>query len=117
MLRNSETSWGVVARALHWGTGLLILGLFAYGLWMTEFPVREDRAYHYAIHASVGISILALMIARVIWRAINPLPLAPQGAERWEVTAGRLTHFGLYVLFFWNAHRRVAASWIRPGDA
>lgn len=112
MLRNSESSWGVVARAFHWGTGLLILGLFAYGLWMTEFPAREDRAYHYAIHASIGISILALMIARVIWRAINPLPLPPQAAERWEVTAGRFTHLGLYVLVFGT----LIAGWLLAGS-
>ena len=100
MLRNTETSWGAVARAFDWGTGALIIGMFAYGLWMSEFPAREDRAYHYAIHASIGISLLALMVARLIWRAFNPAPIPPAGSAKWEITAARLGHIGLYVLVF-----------------
>ena len=100
MLRNTETNWGAVARALHCGTGALIIGMFAYGLWMSEFPAREDRAYHYAIHASIGISLLALMVARLIWRALNPTPTPPAGSAKWEITAARLGHIGLYALVF-----------------
>lgn len=112
MLRNTEKGWGSVARALHWGTGALILGMFAYGLWMSEFPAREDRAYHYAIHASVGISLLALMVARLIWRAVNPTPIPPSGAARWEITAARLGHVGLYVLVFGT----LFAGWFLAGS-
>lgn len=112
MLRNTETSWGAVARAFHWGTGALILGMFAYGLWMTEFPAREDRAYHYAIHASIGISLLSLMVARLIWRAVNPTPMPPAGSPMWEINAARLGHFGLYVAVF----ATLFAGWFLAGS-
>ena len=112
MVRNTETSWGSIARAFHWGTGALILGMFAYGLWMTEFPAREDRAYHYAIHASIGISLLSLMVARLIWRALNPTPKPPAGSAAWEITAARLGHLGLYVLVFGT----LFAGWFLAGS-
>lgn len=112
MLRNSESNWGAIARAFHWGTGALILGMFAYGLWMAEFPAREDRAYHYAIHASVGITLLALMVARVVWRALNPTPQPPAGSARWEIAAAQLGHVGLYVLVF----ATLVAGWFLAGS-
>lgn len=112
MVRNTEASWGWLARAFHWGTGALILGMFAYGLWMTEFPAREDRAYHYAIHASIGISLLSLMVARLIWRALNPTPQPPASSARWEITAARLGHIGLYVAVF----ATLIAGWFLAGS-
>lgn len=112
MLRNTDTNWGSVARAFHWGTGALILGMFAYGLWMSEFPAREDRAYHYAIHASIGISLLALMVARIIWRALNTSPKPPLGSSAWEITAARIGHVGIYVLVF----ATLVAGWFLAGS-
>lgn len=112
MLRNTQSSWGVVARVFHWGLALLIVGLFAYGLWMKEFPAREDRAYHYVIHASVGISILALMVLRVVWRAMNPTPLPPAGSENWEIRAASLGHLGLYAAVFGTT----LAGWFLAGS-
>jgi cytochrome b561 len=100
MIRNTETSWGSAARTLHWLIAVLILGLFAYGLWMNDFPAREDRGYHYAIHAAIGITILALMVLRLVWRFVNPTPVPPPNSANWEITAARLGHFGLYVLVF-----------------
>lgn len=112
MLRNTDASWGSVARAFHWITGALILGMFAYGLWMTEFPAREDRRFHYAIHASIGISLLSLMVARLIWRFMNPTPKPVQGSAKWEITAAHLGHIGLYVLVLGT----LVAGWFLAGS-
>jgi cytochrome b561 len=100
MLRNTETSWGLLARSLHWLIALLIFGLFGYGLWMNDFVPREERAYHYAIHAAVGISVLALMILRLVWRLMNPTPASSLGSANWEIKVAKLAHFGLYALAF-----------------
>lgn len=112
MLRNTETSWGSVARLLHWVLAVAIIGMFAYGLWMKSLPVREDRVYHYAIHASFGISILVLMVLRVLWRTANPTPRPPAGAQKWEITAGHLGHLGLYLTAFGT----LIAGWFLAGS-
>ena len=100
MLRNTDTSWGLIARTLHWLLAVLILGMFAYGLWMNDFVPRDERGYHYAIHAAIGISILALMIIRLAWRLLNPTPRPPPNSAAWEITAAKLGHLGLYGLVF-----------------
>ena len=112
MLRNTETNWGSIARALHWGLAVPILGMFAYGLWMKSLPVRDDRVYHYAIHASFGISILVLMVMRVVWRIMNPTPRPPAGAQKWEITAGYFGHLGLYLAVFGT----LVAGWFLAGS-
>lgn len=111
MLRNTETSWGSLARLLHWGLAILIIGLFAYGLWMKELP-RDMRGYHYTIHASFGISLLALMVLRVVWRVLNPTPRPPAGSQKWEIAAAHLGHFGLYLTVFGAA----IAGWFLAGS-
>lgn len=112
MLRNTENNWGSLARALHWLTAIMIVGLFAYGLYMHEFPAREDRAFHYTIHASFGISLLALMVLRVIWRAMNPTPLPPAGASSMEMAVAKYGHLALYLLVFATA----IAGWLLAGS-
>jgi cytochrome b561 len=42
MIRNTIESWGWPARTLHWIVAELVIGLFGFGLWMTEVPPREE---------------------------------------------------------------------------
>src|ERR1043165_682733 len=40
MIRNTKSSWGSLSRWLHWGLGLAIIGMIAYGWWMNHIPAR-----------------------------------------------------------------------------
>lgn len=73
---------------------------FALGLWMTDVPARADRPYYFAIHASIGITLLAVLAGRLIWAMLNPLPAAPADTPQWRHAAARLTHVSLYGLTF-----------------
>lgn len=112
MLRNTYNSWGFIARAFHWITALMIVGLFFYGLYIHDFIPREERAGHYTIHASVGISLLALLVLRVLWRVVNPTPRPPRDASKMMIGAAHLGHFGLYLLAFAAA----TAGWLVAGS-
>jgi len=111
MIRNTVDSWGWPARTLHWIIALGVIGLFAFGLWMKEVPARPDRPYFYAIHASIGISILALMLLRLAWRLTNRPPAAPQGVPHWQHAASRISHGLLYVLSF----ATLVVGWLLSG--
>ena len=74
MIRNTSSSWGSISRWLHWGLGLTIIALIAYGWWMNHIPARADRFFHRSIHSNIGYAVLVLMALRLIWRAINPVP-------------------------------------------
>jgi cytochrome b561 len=98
MIRNTCTAWGSISRLLHWGLGFLIIGMLAYGWWMNHMAARPDRFFHRSIHADIGYVVLLLMVIRLIWRGLNPLPAPPSDAPRWQRIAARVNHGALYAI-------------------
>ncbi len=76
--RNSPARYGLVSLFLHWGSALVVFGLFGLGLWMRELDYY-DTWYHRApeIHKSIGILLAIALIVRVLWRFISPSPPTP----------------------------------------
>jgi len=111
MISNTDDGWGLPARALHWIVALGVIGLFLFGLWMKEVPARPDRPYFYAIHASIGITVLALMFVRFLWWMTNRSPAAPDGVPHWQHVLSRISHGLLYVLTF----ATLIAGWLVSG--
>ena len=64
-LKNSASRWGTVSMALHWLVVLLILAMAWIGLRMGDLPNGPDKIATYALHKSIGISILALALLRL----------------------------------------------------
>jgi cytochrome b561 len=98
MIRNTRTSWGSISRLFHWGLGLLIIGMLAYGWWMNHMAARPDRFFHRSIHADIGYVVLLLMVIRLVWRGLNPVPAPPSDAPRWQRIAARISHGALYAV-------------------
>ena len=99
MLRNTAANWGWGAKALHWIGALAILALLGHGWWMTHLAPRgPDRLAHYAGHAALGYDFLVLVVLRLLWRWMNPVPALPADTKPWELWSARLGHFGLYAL-------------------
>lgn len=120
MIQNSDRSWGSVARLFHWGLALAIIGMLAYGWWANHMAPRPDKFFHRSIHADIGYVVLLLMVARLIWRGINPTPALPADTPAWERMAARIGHAALYVvtilvaLLGWahsGAHKPDYANW------
>jgi cytochrome b561 len=120
MLKNTTAAWGSVARAFHWGLGLTIIGMLAYGWWMNHLAARPDRFFHRSIHADIGYVVLLLMVLRLIWRGLNPRPALPASTPRWERILAHANQGGLYLvtmvvaLLGWahsGAHKPDYASW------
>jgi len=98
MIRNTQASWGSLARGFHWVLGLTIIGMIAYGWWMNHFPARPDRFFYRSVHADIGYAVLLLMVLRLVWRGLNPTPALPSGSPRWERIAARISHGVLYAV-------------------
>src|SRR5262249_6496305 len=98
MTGNTKSSWGTIARSFHWILGLTIIGMIAYGWWMTHLPARADRFFYRSIHADVGYLVLLLTVIRLIWRSINPTPDLPGDTPRWLAIAARVNHWALYLV-------------------
>lgn len=96
-LRNSSTRWGAISRALHWLIAALLIAMAYLGLSMTELPNGIDKLKTYALHKSLGVTVLALVLLRVLWRwRAGPSPAAPGAA--WQRRAAQATHALLYAL-------------------
>jgi cytochrome b561 len=96
MIRNSPAAWGWPAIALHWVGAALIIVLLAHGWWMTHLAARPDRLANYGLHAALGYDFLALLVLRLLWRWINPVPVLE--GQAWERYAAKAAHIALYVL-------------------
>lgn len=99
MIRNTQSHYGLVAVLLHWIMALLVIGLFAVGLYMTDLTYY-DSLYHVLPwwHKSIGLLVTGLLLFRIIWRITNPKPKPLPTHKPWEVTTAFWTHRMLYLL-------------------
>ena len=97
-LRNTPSGWGTVSMLLHWLIVLLVVVAIVLALVMEEMPRSVARLEMYALHKSVGITVLALMLLRLAWRFVGPRPLALPGTARWQAALAELTHWALYAV-------------------
>ena len=92
------------AIVLHWVLGLAILGLFGVGLYMTSLPFSPARLKLYNWHKWAGITLLALSLVRLLWRATHRPPALPadiaNAMPAWQHWAHHGTHYAMYALFF-----------------
>ena len=88
--------------AIHWLTALLMFCIIPIGLTMTamsrEAPAREVL---FTIHKSIGITILALVVLRVIVRALSRAPDYPRTLGRLEHVTASAVQYLLYVVMVW----------------
>ena len=98
--RNTEERYGFVAAGLHWLIALIVIGLLALGLYMTGLKASPDKLNLYALHKSVGATVLILVALRLGWR-LNGTRVTPLLTHRkWEKFLAHGTHFLLYAALF-----------------
>ncbi|WP_448189957.1 cytochrome b [Azospirillum sp. sgz301742] len=93
----SKTRYDLVAQALHWGTALAIIAAFILIQVIEGMPKGDQRSFLMGIHKSLGVTALALVLVRVVWRHLNPPPAAP-AMPGWMEMASRWGHVALYAL-------------------
>jgi cytochrome b561 len=96
-LRSDHTRWSTAAKTFHWVMALLILGNGAFALWMDGLKPSLQKINMFALHKSVGLTVLALFLLRVLWRAIDRRP-PDVPAPRWQHLAAKAVHGFLYLL-------------------
>lgn len=76
-LKNSLSQWGLVSRLFHWLSALLILSMLCVGFYMVGMTASSDKWQIYGLHKSVGVTLLAIMSARLIWCLTQVTPQLP----------------------------------------
>lgn len=97
-MRNSTEHWGHVSQVFHWVIVVLVVVMAYLGLTMTDLPNGPDKIGVYALHKSIGMTILGLVALRLLWRLFDGTPDTLPGTPTWQARTATYTHIGLYAL-------------------
>lgn len=95
--REEQQTYDPVSRALHW----LVFGLVGLqvlvGWTMPDIHRNTPQEGLVDWHLSIGAALMLVVVIRLLWRLIHPVPLMT-GLAPWERMLAKLTHALLYVL-------------------
>ena len=117
----SNNSYTKTAVILHWLIAIAIFGMFALGWFMADLPkdvpkqtvfdvfdlgifhwtMAEEispRSFYFNLHKSFGVTILALIFLRVLWRVTHKPPAILASYKIWERKLATAAHHLLYSL-------------------
>jgi cytochrome b561 len=108
-LRNTAENWGTMAKVLHWVGAALIFTMLGLGLIMVHAGIASGPKFEaYQLHKSTEFLVLAVMLARGLWRLTNSPPALPDGMRPWERRLALALHLGFYVLIL----GMIASGWL-----
>ena len=86
------------AKAIHWLTALMILGLLGLGFYMADLPLSPQKLKLYSWHKWAGVTVFLLTIARLGWRITHQPPAMPWQMSKLQRLAAHAGHLALYAL-------------------
>ena len=95
-----DDRWTWTAIILHWAVAALIVAGFALGEYMGDLAISPVKLMLYSYHKWLGVTVFALAIIRLAWRAFHAPPPLPAGMPSWERLAAKAAHALLYALIF-----------------
>jgi cytochrome b561 len=97
----SAASYNPLLRRIHWITAALFITAMLIGLYCGLQPAgTSPRRELLEVHKSLGITILALAILRLIVRAATTVPPEPRSFGPLLRLAAKLNHWALYLILF-----------------
>lgn len=115
------TRYTKTAIFLHWLIAICIFGMFALGWYMSELPKEapkqmaydlfdwgiyswklseevSPRTFYFNLHKSLGLTIFALILFRILWRVTHKPPALVANYKAWERKLATGAHHLLYLL-------------------
>lgn len=96
-LSNSSSRYGSVSQVLHWLTVALVIVLLVTGK-VTDIEADHPGNVAFLWHGSLGVLVLLLVIARIVWAFVSPAPSLPSTMTRAARLSARTMHGFLYAL-------------------
>jgi cytochrome b561 len=83
---------------LHWAIAVLIFVQIGLGYYFNQILPDHSavQARVQGVHASLGVTTLILVLARVLYRAMRRVPPLPGRTPQWEAGLVRSVHIALY---------------------
>ncbi|ELR67159.1 Cytochrome B561 [Photobacterium marinum] len=98
-MKNAPETYDWLSITLHWLSAVVVIGLFAVGLWMVDLNYYSQwykPAPHW--HKSVGLCLAAATVLRLGWKLVKGHPKI-EGA-RWEKVGAKFAHGLIYLMLF-----------------
>lgn len=100
MLKNTENSYGTVAKSFHWILFVMLTFSVVAGNFLASMPKGAEKLQAAGMHKSFGVIILLLVLFRFCWKLINPTPNTTTNASPMEKLLAHGMHWLLYALMF-----------------
>jgi cytochrome b561 len=98
-VRNTEQRWGAVHQTLHWLIVAMAIAQLTVGFIFADLPDDDPiRPILFRTHATLGLTILLVILTRLLWRLANPVPRLPDTLPPWQKALAHTTHYLLYLL-------------------
>lgn len=110
MGESGNRRYSVGSRWFHWGTTLLVFTVIPFGWIYGGFKTKPGHpdtyvapfpgtpANYASAHFTVGLAILAIVAARILYRTFHPAPPLPGRAGVVETALAKANHWALYAV-------------------
>jgi len=88
-MRDSVEKFSGLTIALHWLVATGVIGMIALGFYMVEMEVFS--LFH--IHKSIGVCLLLVVLARVVWRLTNGFPEPLNKDSNLQMLVAKIVHW------------------------
>ena len=89
--------YGTTAKVLHWAVVGLLVVQYSIGWLMPDIKRGMNPGLAMTLHISIGTLILALILARLVWRLTHPVA-SESSLAPWQRLSSEAVHWLLYVL-------------------
>ncbi len=94
----NHNHYTTTAICLHWLMALLLIGLFAVGIYMHDLALSPWKLQIYAWHKWAGVTAFLLVILRLLWRFSHRPPALPGRSSAFMRRLAQISHATLYLL-------------------
>src|SRR3981081_3637996 len=104
--------YSATAQVLHWLTALLVVVAYIVSVGGSETRVYLSvNDFSRGLHELFGMSVFALTLVRVCWRAIFSPPKSPD-MPAWMELGARLGHWTIYALLVLVPLTAILGAWL-----
>jgi len=94
-MSDQSMNYNFVSRLIHWLSAVVIIGMFAVGIWMVDlsyYSAWYQKAPHW--HKSIGLLLASLTLFRIIWKIVTVSPKIEGSA--FERLMAKFAHLFIY---------------------